>query len=81
MVPAVQGSLLEIFEQQFAETIGTLGTARPARVEQRSVEPNPFKKREGVCAHCADEKVQRIYWCHVCKQTGCYEWLKDHKDS
>ena len=22
----------------------------------------------------------RLYWCHLCNNTGCWDWLQKHKD-
>jgi len=80
-VPRSQGSLLDIFERQFAQAFSPqrlehLEQARSA-VEPRSVEPNPFQKQFGPC--CKDDNA-RLYWCHKCGKTpGCWDCFIKHK--
>lgn len=45
-------------------------------------ERNPFRKVSGYCGQCAHSLVieTRLYWCHRCGKTGCWDWLVKHQD-
>ena len=59
----------------------------PAIIAPRPVrEANPFRKKYGSCAAACDAiaadpaRNLRIFWCHMCRRSFCWNCLKEHKD-
>ena len=78
---SAQQSLLQLFEQQFAAKVGPRESDVGATRES-PVLTNPFRKQSGICTRCTHgvEREQRIYFCHICNGSGCWEWLQKHRD-
>jgi hypothetical protein len=80
-----QPSLLDLFEEAKSSL-----DFRLRGNDETEPALNPFRKQFGVCGHCSEQSEQftahgsrltvRLYWCHACGQTGCWEWLVKHKD-
>jgi len=74
-------SLLDLFEMEKANL-----DSRFHGNDERKPEINPFRKQLGECARCPESDTRhstpdtRLYWCHLCGATGCWDWLIAHKD-
>lgn len=83
---SAQPSLLELFETQRAASSGQPAEDDPQIAIRNSKSLNPFRKYFGPCVKhsCGDDQTEkpalRLFWCHFCRNLGCWSWLIEHKD-
>ena len=76
-----QGSLLDIFEQQFAASFAASDPIIENPQSKIQNGENPFRKQWGSCVIPHEGRAdERVYWCHKCGKKFCWTCFEQHSD-